>query len=61
MDIVEKLPSGWSVLPKRWIVERTIAWLNVNGRLSKDYEIKPKNSENVICIAAIRLILNKIC
>jgi putative transposase len=61
MDIVEKLPSGWSILPKRWIVERTLAWLNTNRRLSKDYEIKPQNSENVIRIAAIRLILNKIC
>jgi transposase len=60
MQIVEKLSTGWAVLPKRWIVERTIAWLNTNRRLSKDYEINPKNAENVIRIAAIQTILRKI-
>lgn len=60
MHIVPKLPSGWTVLPKRWIVERTIAWLNTSRRLSKDYEVNPKNSENTLRIAAIRTILQKI-
>jgi transposase len=60
MQIVEKLPSGWSVLPKRWIVERTFAWLNTCKRLAKDFEIKPKNAENVIRIAAIYAMIRKI-
>jgi transposase len=32
--------KGFKVLPKRWIVERTFAWLNWSRRLSKDYEIR---------------------
>ena len=60
MHIVQKLPSGWAVLPKRWIVERTISWLNNNRRLAKDYEVNPKNSENTLRIAAIRIILGAI-
>jgi len=35
---VEKT-HGWQVLPKRWIVERTFAWLNHSRRLSKNYEL----------------------
>lgn len=31
--------SVWEVLPKRWIVERSLAWINNSRRLSKDYEI----------------------
>ena len=37
--------SKFVVLPKRWIVERTFAWLNTSGRLSKDYELYSETSE----------------
>jgi putative transposase len=39
------------VLPKRWIVERTFAWLGRYRRLSKDYEVNPRSSETWIYIA----------
>ena len=42
---------------KRWIVERTIAWINKNRRLSKDYERKTKNANAFIIFANIRRIL----
>lgn len=45
MQIVKKLPAGWTILPKRWIVEHSFEWLNTNRRLSKDYEVNLKSSE----------------
>jgi putative transposase len=44
---------GFVVLPKRWIVERTFAWLGRYRRLSKDYEANPRSSETWIYIAMI--------
>lgn len=40
-----KIPSGFQVLPRRWVVERTFAWLGKFRRLSKDYEALPETSE----------------
>ncbi|ETZ04572.1 hypothetical protein K737_301014 [Holospora undulata HU1] len=39
--ISEHISQGWAILPKRWIVQRTFAWLNPFRRVSKDYEIVP--------------------
>lgn len=52
--------KGFVILPKRWIVERTFAWLNNHRRLSKDYERYPKTSETMIQIAMIRLMLRRL-
>ena len=52
--------KGFIVLPKRWIVERTFAWLNNHRRLSKDYERFTKTSEAMIQIAMIRLMLRRL-
>ena len=54
--IVKKLADqkGFVVLPMRWIVERTLAWLSKNRRLSKDYEFQPNSSEAMIRWASIR-------
>ena len=48
------------VLPKRWIVERTFAWLNHFRRLAKDHEILPASSETFITISMIHLVLRRI-
>ena len=54
--IVKKLEGqkGFVVLPKRWLVERTLAWLSKNRRLSKDYEFEPTSSEAMVRWASIR-------
>jgi putative transposase len=49
------------VLPKRWIVERTFAWLGKYRRLSKDYEADPTVSEAWIYVAMIDRMLHRLC
>ena len=53
-------PAGFQVLKWRWIVERTLAWLNFNRRLSKDFELLPTTSETWIYIAMSRLMLRRL-
>jgi len=50
----------FTVLPKRWIVERTFAWLGKYRRLSKDYEHLPHVSETWIYLAMIHLMLRRL-
>ena len=52
--------KGFVVLPKRWIVERTFAWLNNHRRLSKDYERLTKTSEIMIQTAMTRVMLRRL-
>lgn len=52
---------GFVVLPKRWIVERTIAWLNRCRRLAKDWECRNRNALAFLKLASIRLMLRKLC
>ena len=52
--VPEKGPRPF--LPKRWIVERTLAWLGQNRRLSKDYERLPESGEAFIYVAMSRLM-----
>jgi putative transposase len=52
--------TGFKVLPKRWIVERTFAWLGRYRRHSKDYEMLPEGSEAMIRISMINLMLHRL-
>jgi putative transposase len=51
------IPAGFHVLPRRWVIERTFAWLGFNRRLSKDYERLPESSRAFIVVASLRLML----
>jgi putative transposase len=52
--------KGFVILPKRWIVERTFAWLARWRRHSKDYERNPKSSEAMIHISMISLMARRL-
>ena len=55
VDISDNIKSG-----KRWIVERTFAWLNNSRRLSKDYEILTSSSETMIKLSHIHTLLKRL-
>jgi putative transposase len=62
LEVVKHPPGvrGWSQQPKRWIVERTFAWLLRNRRLVVDYERKVQTSETLIEVAMIRLLVARL-
>ncbi len=62
VEIIKRsdLAKGFVVLPKRWVVERTFAWLGKCRRLSKDYEHLPSTSEQWIYLAMIHLMLKRL-
>ena len=53
-------PIGFQVLPRRWVVERTFAWLGRYRRLSKDYEALPETEEAWIALAMSNLMLARL-
>jgi len=57
--IKRKEAHKFKLLPKRWIVERTFAWLDTNRRNAKDYERLTETSQAMIYLASIRIMLKK--
>ena len=53
-------PTGFQVLRRRWVIERTFGWLGRWRRTSKDYEYLPATSECVIYLTMIRLMLRRL-
>jgi transposase len=52
--------KGFTVLPRRWVVERTIAWLNRCRRLAKDWECLNRKARAYILLASIRFMLRRL-
>jgi putative transposase len=52
--------QGFVVLPRRWVVERTIAWIEQNRRMSKDYEKLCASGESFVYAAMIRLMTRRL-
>ena len=59
LHIGPRLGEGFGVQPKRWVVERTFAWLGHFRRLAKEVEILTGTSENMIRIAMLKTTLAK--
>ena len=60
LELTKKLGQGFVVEPRRWVVERTFAWLENARRLCRDYEELPEHHESFIYLAMIRLMLRKL-
>jgi len=60
LDVVKRVGRGFKILPRRWVVERTFGWLNRYRRLSKDYETLTQNSESMIYVSMINLMLRRL-
>jgi putative transposase len=58
-ELLPKSEVGFKVQPRRWVVERTFAWLNRCRRLSKEYEYLTESTENLIYLAMNRLLLRR--
>ena len=52
---------GFEILPRRWVVERTFAWLGRCRRLAKDWENLTRTALAYVRLASIRLMLRKLC
>lgn len=60
LEVVERAGKGFQLVERRWVVERTFAWLLNYRRLSKDYEVLTRNSEAMIQIAMIHLLVKRL-
>jgi putative transposase len=60
LDIVYKTAKEFKVLPRRWVVERTFAWLSRYRSLVREYEKRPASSTAMIYAAPIRIMLKKL-
>ena len=52
--------KAFTILPKRWVVERTFAWLNRNRRLAKDFEATVGSGEAWIYLASVQLLARRL-
>jgi putative transposase len=60
VEVVKRNETGkFKVLPKRWIVERTFAWISFQRRMSKDYERYPESSQAFVHLSMVRVMLNR--
>jgi len=62
LDIIKRTDrhSGFQVLPRRWVIERTFAWLGKYRRLSKDYEALPETGEVLVYAAMTHVMLRRL-
>jgi transposase len=62
LEIVKRphAAKGFQALPRRWVVERTLAWLNRNRRLAKDFEASIASAEAWIMLASVQLLVRRL-
>jgi putative transposase len=60
IEVVKRIAAGFDVLPRRWVVQRTMAWLNRNRRLAKDFEATLASATTWIYIASVNLPIRRL-
>jgi transposase len=62
IEIVRRMADtvGFEVLPRRWVVERTLAWLNRNRRLAKDFEATIASAQAWLYLASVQLLIRRL-
>ena len=60
VDISEKIKPTFTIIPKRWVAERTFSWMNNSRRLSKDYEITTASEEAFVMISHLHTLLRRL-
>jgi transposase len=60
LAIVKRCDAGFVVLPRRWVVERTLAWLNRNRRLAKDFEASLESALAWLHLASVKLLIRRL-
>jgi len=61
LEIVQRTTKAFNVLPRRWVVERTLAWLSRYRRLVRVYEKRVPSSVAMLWLSSIRISLKKLC
>ncbi len=56
----EPIPVGFEVIERRWVVERTFAWISRNRRMSRDYEFLAETTEALVYVCMIRLMVKRL-
>lgn len=56
----EPLPEGFEVIKRRWVAERTFAWITRNRRMSRDYEFLAHTTEALVYVSMIRMMLKRL-
>ena len=59
VDISARIVPEFAILPKRWIVERSFAWMGNSRRLAKDFEISVNSAENMVIISNLHTLLKR--
>ena len=59
LDIVKKTGTGFQVLPKRWVIERTFGWLSRYRRTARDYEVLPATLEAMTYASMVHLMVRR--
>jgi transposase len=62
LEIIKRsdIAKGFELLPRRWVVERTIAWINRNRRLAKDFEATLESALAWVMIASVKLLSRRV-
>ncbi len=56
----EPIPVGFEVIKRRWVVERTFAWISRNRRMGRDYEFLAETTEALVYVCMIRLMVKRL-